>query len=192
MNIRSAFIGLITVSILFLFSSCERCQTMLFCPKQNPTYFFFDGKDSVALFVPNFFSPNGDGVNDHFILFSRNIKDIECKIYDGAIPIKTVHLSETWDGKMNGEVHLKVYLITVKAITNNNQIITFDGTLSAVGGEFMGDKSQHIENGVHTQALWENIQAPFQNNWGRFDPSFPNGEYILHREVNRCGVHTMD
>lgn len=181
---------LILLSVFLLcFSSCERCQTMVLCPQLNPTIYKTDGQDIIALYVPNFFSPNGDGVNDQFQVFYQNIKNVECKIYDGARLVKTINSNyDRWDAMIDGEVHLKVYLLVVKATTIHDENISFTGTLSAFGGEYLGDKSQHMEGGVHTVIRFKNIQAPFNNNNGRFDPNLPNGEYIINAEVNKCGI----
>ncbi|MCX7729517.1 MAG: gliding motility-associated C-terminal domain-containing protein, partial [Bacteroidia bacterium] len=53
--------------------------------------------------VPNIFTPNGDGVNDYFILHSTNLTEIECIIFDRwgveMYNVKTDKGNIQWDGK---------------------------------------------------------------------------------------------
>lgn len=53
-------------------------------------------------FVPNVFTPNGDGVNDRFIPFPfKYVKDIDLKIYNrwGQLLFETTDPKIQWDGK---------------------------------------------------------------------------------------------
>jgi len=65
------------------------------------------------LFVPNVFSPNGDQVNDYFMISSASgIKEIEeLTIYDrwGALVFQAFHFppddpNQSWDGSMRGKL----------------------------------------------------------------------------------------
>lgn len=57
--------------------------------------------DRITLFVPNCFTPNGDGVNDLFIISGQNISDFELFIYSrwGELMYKSKSLYDHWDGK---------------------------------------------------------------------------------------------
>src|ERR1043165_9715264 len=71
--------------------------------------------------VPNVFTPNGDGVNDYFILHTANLTDITCSIYDrwGALmyEVESDKGNISWDGKTGGgkEVPSGTYFWIVKA-----------------------------------------------------------------------------
>ena len=72
------------------------------------------GEDDVSvfvketIFVPNLFSPNGDGSNDYLKVYGSNLKEISLKIYDtqGTLLYNSSNLQEVlnigWDGSYNG------------------------------------------------------------------------------------------
>jgi len=71
----------------------------------------------VRFFKPNIFSPNNDGVNDLFSMFSLGISDFSMQIYDGwgNLVFATNDPNESWDGKHDGkEVNQGVYVGMVK------------------------------------------------------------------------------
>jgi gliding motility-associated-like protein len=51
--------------------------------------------------IPNVFSPNGDGVNDAFIIQNSGMKSFHCEIYDrwGALVYEWDSTTGSWDGK---------------------------------------------------------------------------------------------
>lgn len=58
-------------------------------------------QEEQVLFIPNIFSPNGDGVNDHFLPISRFIELQQLDIYDrsGALIYQEIKPSQGWDGR---------------------------------------------------------------------------------------------
>ncbi len=56
-------------------------------------------------FVPNAFSPNGDGNNDFLFVRGKNIDQLSISVYDrwGQRVFQTNNINEGWDGKYNGE-----------------------------------------------------------------------------------------
>ena len=54
--------------------------------------------------IPNIFSPNGDGNNDVFGLFTKaNLNDYNCKVFNrwGKVVFETNTIAEFWDGRFN-------------------------------------------------------------------------------------------
>ncbi len=72
------------------------------------------------VFAPNAFSPNDDGDNDFFKIYSSTVTQIKgMEIYDrwGGILFQTSNMSEGWDGKANGEyLPDGVYVYFIEAI----------------------------------------------------------------------------
>lgn len=80
----------------------------------------------VGLFIPNAFSPDGNGDNDYFEIFGslELIEQIELKIFDrwGSLLFESFDLNNKWDGTRKGkEVNPGVYVYTLKVawITNH-------------------------------------------------------------------------
>ncbi len=71
--------------------------------------------------VPNVFTPNGDGVNDYYILHTANLKDIQCSITDRwgvtVYEVETATGNIHWDGKTPAgkEVPTGTYFYIIKA-----------------------------------------------------------------------------
>ncbi len=60
-----------------------------------------------TLYLPNAFSPNGDGINDQFNIISRcPLSEFELLIYDrwGKNIFRSTTISQGWDGRFNGEL----------------------------------------------------------------------------------------
>jgi gliding motility-associated-like protein len=58
-----------------------------------------------SLFIPNAFSPNGDGLNDFFTIRHQNIKLIEFRVFNrwGQQIYYASDINFSWDGYLNGE-----------------------------------------------------------------------------------------
>lgn len=75
-------------------------------------------------FIPNSFTPNGDGQNDQFrVTFECKTKEFELSIFDkfGALIFNTNNLKEGWDGiHQQQRVNGGVYVYAMHLITNDN------------------------------------------------------------------------
>lgn len=76
-----------------------------------------------ALFIPNVFSPNGDGVNETFQGYGEGLKGYEMFIFDrwGNVIFTTKNYNQPWDGKAhNGsevaQQDVYMYLIKIKDV----------------------------------------------------------------------------
>ncbi|MBL7745476.1 MAG: gliding motility-associated C-terminal domain-containing protein, partial [Chitinophagaceae bacterium] len=93
----------------------------------------FKGPD---IYVPNAFTPNGDGKNDKFIPFPVGIKQISYfRVFNrwGQMLYSTTTLNQGWDGMFGGmEQASGVYVWMVEGVTMDNQKITKKGTVTLV------------------------------------------------------------
>ncbi len=86
--------------------------------------------------VPNVFTPNGDGINDHFILHTANLSEISASIYDRwgekMYEVTTDKGNIEWDGKTLGgkEVPAGTYFWMVKAKGKDGQDFNQKGNVT--------------------------------------------------------------
>jgi gliding motility-associated-like protein len=87
------------------------------------------------IFVPDIFSPNGDGAND--ILYARGsqIDKIEFTVFDrwGNQLFNSKNSNTGWDGTVNGKlVNAGVYVYYVKALLDSGDLLEFKGDVTLV------------------------------------------------------------
>ncbi len=95
-------------------------QTVVVSPSLTTTYKAFctlcsgeEFTDEITVYVvpyiPNAFTPNGDGLNDRFFILGlppENITKFNIRIFNrwGQVVYSSMDILEGWDGKMNGEI----------------------------------------------------------------------------------------
>ena len=88
----------------------------------------------VNIYVPNVFSPNGDGINDVLYVNLINIKQLKFfRIYDrwGKKLFETNDPTQGWDGKTNGVLqHIDTYTWVAEAVDNNGTYVTKEGSVT--------------------------------------------------------------
>jgi gliding motility-associated-like protein len=137
--------------------SCANCLTPLATPTKTTKYLLTainDGgcatTDSIRIqvvcnganfFVPNSFSPNGDGVNDHFIVNGKGLNVIpSITIYNrwGQIVFQKSNFapnsaSSAWDGTFNGQpAPADVYVYTIQILCDNATLIPYHGNVTLI------------------------------------------------------------
>jgi gliding motility-associated-like protein len=91
------------------------------CVKINPNY---------TLFVPNSFTPNGDGLNDVFIPLAQSVKEYEMTIFNrwGLKVFNSLQLEYGWDGGTEAQGAFN-YVIQVKTLGGEEKIYSGSVTL---------------------------------------------------------------
>lgn len=101
--------------------SCSDCEMPVFSGYTTTTYTllvtYSNGCKAEAVstiniegyppvFIPNSFTPNGDGNNDVFYVYGRDIKNIGIKLFDrwGEKVFESLSQFEGWDGSFSGRV----------------------------------------------------------------------------------------
>ncbi|MES2558848.1 MAG: gliding motility-associated C-terminal domain-containing protein [Bacteroidota bacterium] len=69
----------------------------------------------VSVHFPNIFTPNNDGLNDHYVPKGKDVVNFTMKIYNrwGQLVFETSDISKTWNGVVKGEAaNAEVYVYT--------------------------------------------------------------------------------
>lgn len=87
------------------------------------------------LYIPNTFTPNGDGNNDEFRVAYRSIASFECKIYNQweRLVYESEDITEGWDGKIDGrDASSGVYFYIIEAKGIDGQSFDKKGSLNLI------------------------------------------------------------
>ena len=117
-------IGNYCITLVATNASCKDSTTA--CIDIAPEYTFY---------IPNAFSPNGDGRNDEFFGIGRHISSYQMTIYNrwGELIFYTDHMDIGWDGRRNGAlVQEDVYVYMFTVMDNLNKEHKYIGNVSLV------------------------------------------------------------
>jgi len=137
--------------------SCTTCFGPIAKPRQTTTYhikayndFGCSTLDSVTvtvlcdgsqLFIPNTFSPNGDGNNDHFFARGNGINNLKSmRVYSrwGELLYERLNVqvndeSAGWDGTHNGRIlNPDVFVYVIEATCDSGEPILFKGDVTLI------------------------------------------------------------
>lgn len=137
--------------------SCDNCPQPFSAPKKSITYKAIAinaggcrTEDQITLkvvcgeeniYIPNTFSPNGDGVNDRFYARGSGLASIKSlRIYNRwgnlvyskfSLPVND--FTSGWDGTFNGKLlPSDVYVYSIDVICDNNQTYSFKGDITLI------------------------------------------------------------
>ena len=129
---------------------CSNCPNPVFNPSASTTYALqvtsqlgCSATDSVfvereipppSTFIPNMFSPNGDGLNDELCILGFRLDEVELAIYDqnGEKVFEALNQKDCWDGKVDGKEASGTFLYVFKALDETGKFVEESGSLTIV------------------------------------------------------------
>ncbi len=87
------------------------------------------------VFVPNVFSPNGDGKNDLLKVYGNYITSLEMRIFNqwGEQVTEIRNINQGWDGTYKGKPQpVGVYVYVLKATLSTGKTVTLKGSITLV------------------------------------------------------------
>ncbi len=121
------------------FLSCVDCKSTIATPNRSITYTvaFTDENGCLAtgdvtihfegiIFVPNSFTPDGDGINDYFYVEGGNVKEFHMQVFDrwGELIFESFDISAFWDGTYGNKIcqdGTYIWKIKYEDIENNKK-----------------------------------------------------------------------
>lgn len=164
-------------SVLLLFAAfpllwgCSKDDDFLAMWKCNIQEQSLPAGDSARLFLPNAFSPNGDGLNDVFTPLYKDITNITFTVYDirGQVIFKTTELGQGWDGLSHASEQYTICNYAIEAVSKSGN------RLARCGSAY---RLTCIPKGVSRDNLIFGDQ---------FDPGMPEGYlHISAEELEDC------
>lgn len=99
----------------------------------STTPFALSSEVGASVFVPNVFSPNGDGSNDVLRVRGKGIEDMQFIIFNrwGEKVFETMDVSTGWDGTYNGEpMNLSVFVYVLKGKYKDGKLFDVKGNVT--------------------------------------------------------------
>ncbi|MFM1857747.1 MAG: hypothetical protein RLZ05_807 [Bacteroidota bacterium] len=122
--------GNTTVTILVKATGANACETSLHAGPVSGTTL-----STREIFVPNAFTPNGDGKNDVVKVYGNYIATIDFRIFNqwGQLIFQSTDLATGWDGKHKGVLQpVGVYAYTLKVTRQDGTEVSKKGAINLI------------------------------------------------------------
>jgi len=88
-----------------------------------------------GIFIPNSFTPNGDGLNDVLRVYSYKIKELQFEIFNqwGEKLFETRDQSRGWDGTFKGKTQpTGVYMYVCRMVLTDGTVVDKRGAINLI------------------------------------------------------------
>jgi gliding motility-associated-like protein len=129
-HVISGLPGNTTVTLLVKAMGPNSCQTSAASAPATATTL-----STREIFVPNVFTPNGDGKNDVLKVYGNYIRSIDLRIFNqwGQQIFSTTDSTVGWDGKHKGQLQpVGVYTYTLKVVRQDGTTVTKKGAVNLI------------------------------------------------------------
>lgn len=102
---------------------------------ENTDTVFVDINGYMDVFIPNIFSPNGDGYNDYLVIYGPRLFDYQIEIYDrwGKKVFASNEQKDYWDGTLNGSpLSPQTFVYMLSGETVLGERIVMEGNVSII------------------------------------------------------------
>lgn len=92
-------------------------------------------RHGITMFIPNTFTPNGDAVNDEFVVTITNLTNYHIRIFNrwGEQLFEAHDIFDNWKGLYKGtQVPVGTYFYIIEALDMNNQPIKNSGSVTVI------------------------------------------------------------
>ncbi len=89
-------------------------------------------KKEGSIFTPNSFTPNGDGINDEFVVGITNLKRYRIQVFNryGNVVFSSDNIYDNWKGTFKGnDLPVGVYYYLILGTTLNNENVKYSGSV---------------------------------------------------------------
>jgi gliding motility-associated-like protein len=135
-------------TILILIMAAQSVQAQMIASRKYRVIAYKNGDPSVfsvsneveiipamTIYIPNSFTPNGDGMNDTFGIAGEAIKEFRMQIFNrwGQLIFESANANQRWDGTFMGELVPEgayVYKVMAKGASGKKQLR--EGNLTVV------------------------------------------------------------
>jgi gliding motility-associated-like protein len=90
---------------------------------------------NMDIFIPNVFTPNNDGKNDRFLVYSHAIIDMKLNVYNqwGEKIFESFNIANGWDGRHKGVMQpIGVYAYVLWAKMQDGSVVTKKGSIGII------------------------------------------------------------
>jgi gliding motility-associated-like protein len=129
-HVISGLPGNTSVTLLVKATGPASCQTSAASAPVSATTL-----STREIFVPNVFTPNGDGKNDVLRVFGNYIRSMDFKIFNqwGQLIFSTTDTTAGWDGKHKGQLQpVGVYTYTLKLVRQDGTTVIKKGAVNLI------------------------------------------------------------